>query len=60
MFVTRKLQIERRGGKCIPVECDHAKDSDVEELFKQIVKEQNGRLDILVNNAFAGVNVSRY
>jgi len=48
--------IERKGGKCIPVECDHAKDGDVKELFQKIGEEQDGRLDILVNNAFAGVD----
>ena len=30
----------------------------MEQLFKRIDEEQDGRLDILVNNAFAGVNVS--
>ncbi|VDI14286.1 dehydrogenase/reductase SDR family member 1 [Mytilus galloprovincialis] len=44
--------IEKRGGTCIPVQCDHSKDSDVEELFDRISKEQDGRLDVLVNNAF--------
>ncbi|XP_076113002.1 dehydrogenase/reductase SDR family member 1-like [Mytilus galloprovincialis] len=45
-------EIEKRGGTCIPVQCDHSKDSDVEELFDRISKEQDGRLDVLVNNAF--------
>ncbi|XP_065064207.1 dehydrogenase/reductase SDR family member 1-like [Rhopilema esculentum] len=48
--------IENRGGNCVPVECDHSNDQDVEKLFTKIEKEQDGRLDILVNNAFAGVN----
>jgi len=38
------------GGKGIPVMCDHGDDSQVELLFRQIMDEQ-GRLDILVNNA---------
>lgn len=38
------------GGKGIAVACDHAKDSDVKALFERVAKEQ-GRLDILVNNA---------
>ena len=46
----------RGGGKCIPVECDHGHDADVESLFHRISKEQDGRLDVLVNNAFAAVN----
>ena len=42
------------------MECDHSNDQDVEKLFTKIKKEQDGRLDILVNNAFAGVNVSTF
>lgn len=52
------LQIEARGGKCIPVQCDHANDEQVKQLFEQISKEQNGRLDVLVNNAYSAVTVS--
>lgn len=42
----------QRGGKGIAVQVDHANDEQVETLFKQVQEEQ-GRLDILVNNAFA-------
>lgn len=42
----------------MPVVCDSTKDEDIEELFERIKREQNGRLDILVNNAYAGVQVS--
>ncbi|GAB5452045.1 MAG: SDR family NAD(P)-dependent oxidoreductase [Halioglobus sp.] len=38
------------GGVGIPVYCDHASDTEVQSLFEQ-VKEEKGRLDILVNNA---------
>jgi len=38
------------GGRGIAVYCDHADDSQVEALFQQ-VREEQGRLDILVNNA---------
>lgn len=41
----------------MPVICDSTKDEDIKELFEQIKREQNGRLDILVNNAYAGVQV---
>ncbi|UJR31080.1 hypothetical protein I4U23_018589 [Adineta vaga] len=47
--------IRNRGGKCIPVRVDHEKMDEVEELFERIAKEQDGRLDILVNNAYKGV-----
>jgi NAD(P)-dependent dehydrogenase (short-subunit alcohol dehydrogenase family) len=39
------------GGKGVAVACDHGDDAQVAALFEQIRKEQ-GRLDILVNNAF--------
>ena len=44
--------VTRAGGRGIAVRCDHAVDEDVEALFAQVKAEQ-GRLDILVNNAFA-------
>lgn len=40
------------GGKGIAVRCDHADDEQVKALFEQVMAEQ-GRLDILVNNAAA-------
>ncbi|XP_074545019.1 dehydrogenase/reductase SDR family member 1 [Halichoeres trimaculatus] len=48
-------EVKERGGNCVPVICDSTKDKDIEDLFEQIKREQNGRLDILVNNAYAGV-----
>lgn len=45
--------VTARGGKGIPVRCDHTKDSDVEDLFERVQSEQ-GRLDLLVNNAWGG------
>lgn len=39
------------GGKGIPVRVDHACEEDVKALFDQ-VKQEQGKLDILVNNAF--------
>ncbi len=39
------------GGKGVAIACDHADDAAVARLFEQIEREQ-GRLDILVNNAF--------
>lgn len=41
------------GGVGIARRCDHADDEEVKQLFAQIEKEQ-GKLDILVNNAWAG------
>ena len=45
-------ECDRRGGKGIAVAVDHAKDEQVAALFDQVRTEQ-GRLDILVNNAFS-------
>ncbi len=45
-------EIEKRGGQGVAVKVDHANDSQVEALFDQIQQEQ-GRIDILVNNACA-------
>jgi NAD(P)-dependent dehydrogenase (short-subunit alcohol dehydrogenase family) len=43
---------DARGGKGIPVQVDHAQDAQIAALFAQVEREQ-GRLDILVNNALA-------
>ncbi|RZM36384.1 MAG: SDR family NAD(P)-dependent oxidoreductase [Sphingomonas sp.] len=45
-------ECDARGGKGIAVQVDHADDDQVAALFAQVAREQ-GRLDILVNNAFA-------
>ena len=45
--------VAARGGIGIPVRCDHTVDSDVEELFGRVQREQ-GRIDLLVNNAWGG------
>ena len=45
-------EVERRGGTGIAVQVDHADDQQVAALFEQVRRER-GRLDILVNNAFA-------
>ncbi len=43
-------EVTRNGGFGIAVRCDHRLDAEVEAVFKR-VKEERGRLDILVNNA---------
>jgi dehydrogenase/reductase SDR family member 1 len=45
-------EISRLGGEGIAVRCDHRIDSDVEAVFNR-VRREHGRLDLLVNNAFA-------
>ncbi|XP_069796855.1 transmembrane 9 superfamily member 1 isoform X4 [Narcine bancroftii] len=48
-------EVESRGGRCIAVQCDSAKEEQVVALFEQLRREQHGALDILVNNAYSGV-----
>lgn len=43
--------VSQAGGQGIAVRCDHTDDSQVEALFQQVQEEQ-GKLDILVNNVF--------
>lgn len=44
--------VDDRGGRGIAVRVDHSDDAQVAALFDQ-VRQQEGRLDLLVNNAFA-------
>jgi NAD(P)-dependent dehydrogenase (short-subunit alcohol dehydrogenase family) len=46
-------EVTNRGGRGIAVQCDHTVDANVESLFGRIRDEQ-GRLDILVNNVWGG------
>ena len=45
--------VTNRGGRGIPVRCDHAVDADVKALFARIHSD-HGRLDLLVNNVWGG------
>ena len=51
--------VESVGGICIPVQVDHSDDEQVRLLFERIKDEQNGQLDLLVNNAYSGVRALR-
>jgi NAD(P)-dependent dehydrogenase (short-subunit alcohol dehydrogenase family) len=46
-------QVTSRGGRGIAVRVDHTNDAEVAALFEQVIREQ-GRLDLLVNNAWGG------
>ncbi len=48
--VETAAEVTAAGGKGIAVMCDHSDDAQVAALFAQIEREQ-GRLDVLVNNA---------
>ncbi len=51
--------VESAGGVCIPLVVDHSDDEQVAKLFERIQDEQNGQLDLLVNNAYSGVRALR-
>ncbi len=46
-------EVTKLGGVGIAQRCDHSKDEEVEELYKRVMDEQ-GKIDILVNNAWGG------
>jgi NAD(P)-dependent dehydrogenase (short-subunit alcohol dehydrogenase family) len=46
-------EVTARGGRGIPVRCDHARDADTRRLMARIGRAAR-RLDVLVNNAFGG------
>lgn len=46
-------EVTARGGTGIAVRCDHTVDADTEALFERVAAA-HGRLDLLVNNAWAG------
>jgi NAD(P)-dependent dehydrogenase (short-subunit alcohol dehydrogenase family) len=49
-------EVTARGGIGIPVRLDHTDDAQVQALFERITQEQ-GHLDILVNNAWGGYEI---
>mmetsp|Transcript_2219 Transcript_2219/g.4031 ORF Transcript_2219/g.4031 Transcript_2219/m.4031 type:complete len:401 (-) Transcript_2219:71-1273(-) len=48
-------EIKKRGGKPVPVQVDHEKQAEIEALFAKI-KEEEGKVDILINNCFAAID----
>jgi NAD(P)-dependent dehydrogenase (short-subunit alcohol dehydrogenase family) len=46
-------EVSKRGGVGVALRCDHMVDADAEAVFERIAAE-DGRLDVLVNNAWAG------
>jgi len=46
--------VTARGGVGIPVRVDHTVEEDVQALFERVRREQNGQLDILINDVWGG------
>ncbi|XP_067402884.1 dehydrogenase/reductase SDR family member 1-like [Emydura macquarii macquarii] len=49
-------EVSARGGRCVPVVCDSSEEDQVAALFEQLQQAEGGQLDVLVNNAFSGVD----
>nr|CAB3237648.1 dehydrogenase/reductase SDR family member 1-like [Phallusia mammillata] len=43
-------------GKIIAVQCDHSNDTEIQKVFDLIDEENDGKLDLLVNNAYSAVS----
>ena len=50
-------QVTSRGGTGIAIRCDHTDDAQSGAVFDRI-REEQGRLDLLVNNAWSGYEIS--
>ena len=46
--------VTQAGGHGIAVQTDHTKEAEVKALFKRVEAEQNGQLDVLVNDVWGG------
>ena len=46
-------EVTRGGGRGIAVRCDHTREEDVAHLFARVERDE-GRIDLLVNNAWGG------
>jgi len=57
--IAQLVQASQSGGQGIAIATDHGDDDQVRSLFDRIASEQNNRLDILVNNVYAGVSKLR-
>jgi NAD(P)-dependent dehydrogenase (short-subunit alcohol dehydrogenase family) len=49
--------VRRLGGRGVAVTCDHRNDNEVEALFERVRRDE-GRLDVLINNAMASPSQS--
>jgi len=52
--------VTARGGKGIAVRVDHTVPEEVEALFERVAREQDGRLDLLVNDVWGGESLTEW
>jgi NAD(P)-dependent dehydrogenase (short-subunit alcohol dehydrogenase family) len=47
-------RVDAAGGRGIPVRCDHSAASDVDALRRRLERDEDGRLDVLVDDVWGG------
>jgi len=52
--------VNAAGGKGIAIQVDHSQESEVIALIERITKEQDGQLDILINDIWGGETLSEW
>ncbi|GAC1392357.1 MAG: SDR family oxidoreductase [Ktedonobacteraceae bacterium] len=52
--------VTARGGKGIAVRVDHTIENEVKVLFERVKQEQDGRLDVLVNDVWGGDELAQW
>ncbi len=52
--------VTARGGKGIAVRVDHTVEDEVKALFERVKREQDGRLDVLVNDVWGGDELAQW
>ncbi|WP_256759240.1 SDR family oxidoreductase [Cohnella sp. WQ 127256] len=52
--------VTKQGGRGIPVQVDHTVGEQVKALFDRVNEEQEGRLDILVNDVWGGEKLTEW
>ncbi|BBH24112.1 short-chain dehydrogenase [Paenibacillus baekrokdamisoli] len=52
--------VTARGGVGIPVRVDHTVEEEVKQLFERVKAEQNGSLDLLVNDIWGGEKLTHW
>lgn len=52
--------VTQAGGVGLAVQTDHTKEAEVKALFERVAKEQNGQLDILVNDVWGGESLTEW
>ena len=52
--------VTQAGGHGIAVQTDHTQEDEVKALFKRVEAEQNGQLDVLVNDVWGGDSLTEW